>query len=52
MKTKDGVTHLAWTCLACGFINCWTWEDDTLTSPIDMKCDNCDRTTHMELKND
>jgi hypothetical protein len=48
---RNGVLHIAWTCLYCLFINCWNWEDGSPLGPqIEMTCDNCERVTQMVLK--
>jgi hypothetical protein len=54
MKDKLGTEHIAWTCLSCGFINCWNWESDSFTGDVGilMACDNCNRKTMMELKDE
>lgn len=51
-RTPNGTQHIAWTCLACEFINCWNWEEGEgapLDPKITMTCDNCGRKTEMKL---
>ena len=53
MKTTDyngGHEHDrgAWTCMWCGAINVFVWDDDQLVDPITMMCDECGGGTFME----
>lgn len=53
-RDKYGVLHIAWTCFACLFVNCWNWEEEGVVldiGPTEMHCDNCDRITKMEVIN-
>jgi hypothetical protein len=51
-KDERGWEHIVWTCLWCGFINAWNWEDSEFqgSGEISMYCDNCAGVTFMKAK--